>query len=127
MTIVRTQLEWSKALVELKTKKFPKQVEQHSIDYFRIRYWYNPTNDRSMRLTFEGFSEFVNLDVRYYSHNLQHDILPKTLVQLEKFLAQPYFIRNDSSINTFDEATSLTLTLYNNNLQSYLDNSQNVC
>jgi hypothetical protein len=126
MTIVKTQLEWCKALVELKTKKFPEQVEQHSINYFRIRYWYNPTNDRSMRLTFEGFSEFVALGVQHYSHNLQHNILPKTLVQLEKFLTQPYLISNESSISTFDDVTSLALTLYNNNLQSYLDHTQNI-
>lgn len=51
-------------------------------------------------------------------------MLPKTLLQLEKFIPYPYYISHIDRIVVFDEVTSLTLTLYNNDLQTYLNNVQ---
>ena len=118
----KTQIEWTR--VFLQQKHLAKEVDQKLIDYYRAVFWFNPTNERSMRLTYSGIDSLLEFNIQHYSHKLEQAILPKTLVQLEKIFTEPYYIDGLNCIKTFDEATSLTLILYNNNLQSYLDNSQ---
>jgi len=122
---IKTQLEWTRVFLKQKNSTNI-EIDQQTVDYFRIVYWFNPTNERSMRLTDAGFDNLLSFNIQHFSHKLDCAILPKTLVQLEKFFTEPYFIHHLNCIKTFDEATSLTLTLYNNNLQSYLDHTQNI-
>ena len=78
-----------------------------------------------MRLSREGVNYATShAKIQYYTHDLNRKILPKTLLQLEKTIEYPYFIAKLDMIMVFDESTSLTLTLYNNDLQTYLDNVQ---
>lgn len=97
----------------------------HSFDRLHKSWWFNPLNHSSMRLSKEGASyATTHAKIRYYSHDLEKIILPKTLLQLEKILDYPYYIPKLKTIVIFDEMTSMTLTLYNNDLQTYLDNVQ---
>ena len=83
-------------------------------------------NTNSMRLSREGMSfAATHAKIHYYSHELTRVILPKTLLQLEKILEHPYYVTQPLKLIVYDERTSLTLTLYDNDLQTYLDNAQN--
>ena len=91
----------------------------------RFDWWINPINLHSMRLTNEGFKfASVRAKISYYSHSLDAKIMPKTLLQLEKYMQYPYYIKTLSEINIFEESTSMMLSLYDNKLQTYLDNIQ---
>ena len=95
------------------------------IEKIRQSWWFNPLNVHSMRLSREGVNYATShAKIQYYMHDLSRAILPKTLLQLEKIIEYPYFIVKLDKIMVFDESTSLTLTLYNNDLQTYLDNVQ---
>lgn len=95
------------------------------VERLRKSWWFNPLNPTSMRLSKEGVHyATTHAKIHYYSHDLGRIILPKTLIQLEKILEYPYYIPQIKKIIVFDEATSLTLTLYGNDLQTYLDNVQ---
>ena len=110
------------------TAEFSKFVhDQKLLDLSRLRqlWWFNPLSKTSMRLSKAGFNFVVTrVDIQCYSHCLEGKIRPKTLLQLEKILEYPYYIENVNTLKVFDQNTSVTLTLYNNNLQSYLDNVQ---
>jgi hypothetical protein len=95
------------------------------IKKMRQIWWFNPTNIHSMRLSNSGFKfATTRVNIKHYSHDLETKILPKTLIQLERSIGYPYYIANLSCIKVFDQATSVTLILYNNQLQTYLDNVQ---
>lgn len=105
--------------------KFAPDQKLPDLSKLRQQWWFNPLSKSSMRLSKVGFN-FVTtrVDIQCYSHSLEGKIRPKTLLQLEKFLEYPYYIENINTLKVFDQTTSVTLTLYNNNLQSYLDNVQ---
>ena len=97
----------------------------YQIKTMRQSWWFNPTNIHSMRLSNSGFKfTTTRVDIKHYSHDLDTKIMPKTLIQLERSLRYPYYIANLTTIKVFDEAMSVTLILYNNDLQTYLDNVQ---
>lgn len=115
------QIGWTKKIVEASGRT----CGDLFLERLRKNWWYNPLNTSSMRLSKEGVNYTTNhARIHHYTHDLQHIILPKTLLQLEKILQYPYYIAQIKKIIIFDEATSLTLTLYDNNLQTYLDNVQ---
>jgi hypothetical protein len=94
-------------------------------EQLRKRWWFNPLNVSSMRLSKEGVNyATTHAKIHHYTHDLTSTIVPKTLLQLEKILEYPYYIQQLKKIVVFDERTSLTLTLYGNDLQGYLDNVQ---
>lgn len=111
------------------TKKFIEESGRTSdglfLERLRKSWWFNPLNNNSMRLSREGVNyATIHAKIYYYTHDLEQIILPKTLLQLEKIIQYPYYIPKINKIIVFDEVTSLTLTMYNNNLQTYLDNVQ---
>lgn len=110
------------------TKRFAESVASPTISQFeklRHSWWFNPSNVHSMRLSEVGFRfATVRAEIKHYSHNLDREMLPKTLVQLERSLLYPYYIARLKTIKLLDEAMSVTLILYDNNLQTYLDNVQ---
>jgi len=115
------QLGWTQRFVESSGRP----CAGHSFDHLRKSWWFNPLNNSSMRLSKEGASyATTHAKIHYYKHDLERIILPKTLLQLEKILDYPYYIPKIKTIVLFDEMTSMTLTLYNNDLQTYLDNVQ---
>lgn len=98
-------------------------ADKRQVEKIRQRWWVNPTNLGSLRLSKEGYHRLlVYQGIENYTHDLDKKILPKTLVQLERILDRPYFIKNLRTLILFDQKNSIMLTLYNNNLQSYLDN-----
>ena len=115
------QTGWTQRFVESSGRN----TTAFGIEKLRKSWWFNPLNAHSMRLSREGVNyATTHAKIQYYMHDLDRAILPKTLLQLEKILEYPYFISKLDKIMVFDESTSLTLTLYNNSLQTYLDNVQ---
>lgn len=85
-------------------------------------WWFNPLNFNSLRLTRPAFNMLSKqTDVPKWKFDLPQVILPKTLLQLEKYFTSPYFI-NMKTIWVFGETESIMLALHGNNLQQYLDN-----
>jgi len=64
---------------------------------------------------------FLSTKLKSYQFELKSRILPKTLLQLERYIEYPYYIKNLTTIAVFDEETALMLALNANNLQKYLD------
>lgn len=115
------QFGWTKKIIEVSGRT----CGDLFLERLRKSWWFNPLNPNSMRLSKEGVNYATGqAKIHYYTHDLEQIILPKTLLQLEKIVQYPYYITNLKKIIVFDEVTSLTLTLYNNNLQTYLDNVQ---
>lgn len=115
------QLEWTRKFIEVSGRP----SDGITLSEYRKIWWFNPLNTTSMRLTKAGANfATAQAKIHYFSHDLTTAILPKTLLQLEKILEYPYYIPTIKKIVIFDERTSLTLTLYGNNLQTYLDNVQ---
>jgi len=115
------QTGWTQRFVESSERS----ASAFGIEKLRKSWWFNPLNTHSMRLSREGVNyATMHAKIQYYTHNLNHKILPKTLLQLEKIIEYPYFIVKLDVIMVFDQSTSITLTLYNNDLQTYLDNVQ---
>ena len=86
--------------------------------------WHNPTNPKSLRLSHDGFGILENVKtVKFYKFKLEKDILPKTLVQLERYFTEPYYIMNNKTIIVAGDKEAMMLTLHASNLQAYLDNN----
>jgi hypothetical protein len=95
-----------------------------NIEHFRKVWFYNPLNAASMRLTKTGFKFCtINAQIQHYQHDFGGLLLPKTLLQMEKYFPCPYYITFHCKLKLLDEATSITLSLYDNDLQKYLDNN----
>ena len=97
---------------------------KYSIEHFRKFWFFNPLNAASMRLTEHGFQFCTkHVEIMHYKHPIEEKILPKTLLLMEKYLPAPYYITYRNELRIFDEATSVTLSLYGNDLQKYLNNT----
>jgi len=115
------QLGWTQKFIESSGRT----ADGLFAERLRKSWWHNPLNTSSMRLSNQGANyATIHAKIHYYSHDLSSVIMPKTLLQLEKILEYPYYISQIKKIIVFDERTSLTLTLYDNDLQSFLDNVQ---
>jgi hypothetical protein len=98
------QISWTKKLRDASGRTY---IGLEFLEQQRKQWWFNPLNTNSMRLSREGVNYAINhAKIYHYLHNLDNKIMPKTLLIV------------------FDERTSLTLTLYNNDLQTYLNNVQ---
>lgn len=96
---------------------------QDSAYHLRQIWFFNPLNAASMRLTKLGYLFCTkNVEIEHYQHHIPQKILPKTLLQMEKYLPCPYYINDLTDLRVFDEHTSIVLSLYNNNLHQYLNN-----
>lgn len=111
------QISWTLFLLS------EEQLNEHQFEKIRQRWWVNPTNRKSLRLSKEGYRRISQLkEITGYTHRLSKKVLPKTFLQLERSFDYPYFIQNLSTLILFDQKNSIMLTLYDNDLQSYLDN-----
>lgn len=88
--------------------------------------WINPTNRCSLRLTKYGFMVVKQRDNwSFHIFDLPSQILPKTLVQLERCFIEPYYIENLKTLHVMSERDAIMLALYGNDLQKYLDTLYN--
>lgn len=85
-------------------------------------WWFNPTNRHSLRLTRVG-RRWMETHSKFQFHKieLQEQILPKQLLQLERLLTSPYFIHNLKTIFVHSETDAIMLRLNGGNLPDYLD------
>jgi len=106
-----TQTQW--------LSQFGKPINIHE-------FWFNPTNQFSMRLSKKGWVHIChNLNLVDYKFLLKEKISPRNLLQLERHIKFPYYVQTLRQIHVFDETTALMLTLNANNLQKYLNDLEN--
>jgi hypothetical protein len=88
----------------------------------QLRWWRNPTNPSSLRLTLQGL-QFVKaqLKIESYSFDLPDELSNRNLLQLERLFDGMYYLLKRQKIILFNEEEAVMLTLHSNNLKSYLD------
>jgi hypothetical protein len=88
--------------------------------------WYNRINPQSLRITYEGFKWFSR-NTKFHQIDLVNDVYPKQMLQLEKLLNSPYYIRKQKQQSLFvsSEQDAIMLQLYSGDLNTYLNNLEN--
>ena len=91
-------------------------------------WWFNPTNHNGLRLTRTGYQWTTKHSRwRYHEVTLSHKISSKHLLQLERLLQEPYYIKDLSHLIVSSETDAVMLQLHAGNLSQFLDNLQNIC
>ena len=92
------------------------------ISEMQLRWWTNPTDDNSLRLSLAGL-QFVkaNLKLTSYAFELETELTNHNLLQLERLFQGMYYLLKRQKIIVFEESEALMLTLHGNNLNGYLD------
>lgn len=86
-------------------------------------WWHNPTNYNSLRLTRPAFNVLQKQSqIENWKFELPQDILPKTMLLLERHFKAPYFIHNLKTVYIYDDREAMILALHGNNLHQYLVN-----
>jgi hypothetical protein len=84
--------------------------------------WHNPTNPDSLRLTTEAYSALVKYECKTcYSFKLNEKMTNLMLLQLDRLMTAPYYIRSRHFLELFGEADAIMLNLHANNLAQYLN------
>lgn len=101
--------------------------ESNGIRYQRLDnpafWWHNPTNPNSLRLTTPAYKTLQKqTKIPTWTFKLDHMILPKTLLQLEKHFTSPYYIHAMKTLIVYGEQEAMMLALHGSDLQQYLDN-----
>lgn len=91
----------------------------------RYQWFFNPTKPTSMRLSKIG-AVWLAKKTNFVVHDIKLDrpITPKMLLQLERLLTEPYFIKDLTELWVHSEQDAIMLTLHAGNLSAYLDNLQ---
>ena len=63
-----------------------------------------------------------NKEIQTWKFDCREDIIPRTMLQLEKYFKSPYYIQNLKTIYVFDDREAMMIALHDNNLRQYLDN-----
>ena len=93
----------------------------HQVKYI---IWFNPLNSSSLRLSKEGYYYFANrANFVFYNHNLKNKLSPLNLVQMERHMKCPYYINNLTKVSLIEQSISMVLSLYDNDLQRFLIDS----
>jgi hypothetical protein len=91
----------------------------------RYQWFYNPTKPTSMRLSKIGASWLgKKTEFKFHTIKLDKQITPKILLQLERLLTEPYYIKDLLELWVHSETDAIMLTLHAGNLAAYLDNLQ---
>ena len=87
------------------------------------RWWKNPLDDNSLRLSLAGL-QFVKavLKLTSYDFELTEELTNQQLLQLERQFKGMYYLLKRQKIIVFESEEATMLTLYGNNLKGYLDN-----
>ena len=97
----------------------------YTTENFR-KWWYNSINPTSLRLSKIGVVWFMKQsNFKFIDVELSVGIKGKHLLQLERLLDHPYFIRTYKNIMVMDETTAIMLQLHAGDLGTYLDNLEN--
>jgi hypothetical protein len=91
----------------------------------RYQWFFNPTKPTSMRLSKIG-AIWLAKKTSFVLHQiyLNKPIAPKQLLQLERLLTEPYYIKDLTEIWVHSETDAIMLTLNAGNLSGYLDSLQ---
>ena len=112
----KTQATWTQFLIDRVAPGAAWPGVEH-------QWWYNSINSNSLRLTATGFKWLSkHTDLKHYEVNLQDTILPRQLLQLERLLQQPYFIKNKKSLLVLSDQDAVMLQLHAGDLVTYLNN-----
>jgi len=86
------------------------------------RWWKNPTDANSLRLSLQGL-QLVKavLKLQSYEFALPEELTNHHLLQLERQFKGMYYLLKRQKIIVFDQEEAAMLTLYSNDLPSYLD------
>jgi hypothetical protein len=116
-----TQAEWrNRALVAAGYD--PRR--DYTNESFR-QWWYNGINPASLRLSKSGVTWFLQQSkFKFVGVELSIGIRGKHLLQLERLLDEPYYIRTYKNIMVMSEVTAVMLALHAGDLGQYLDNLQ---
>jgi hypothetical protein len=88
----------------------------------RYQWFWNPTKPSSMRLSKIGAAWLVKkTNFKLHEVALDKPIIPQHLIQLERILTQPYFIKDLTHLWVHSETDAIMLTLNAGNLGAYLD------
>jgi len=87
------------------------------------RWWYNPINPKSLRLTREAYT-WINKHTKIRPHKikLQRGLGGRQFLQLERLLTAPYLVDTYKCIAVIDETTLIMLQLHAGDLNTYLQN-----
>lgn len=87
------------------------------------QWWQNPLNHSSLRLTSVGYKWFTNT-AKWRAHQVElaEKIMPKQMLQLERLLTSPYYIKQLKVLYVFSETDAVMLQLHGGDLNTYLDN-----
>jgi hypothetical protein len=85
-------------------------------------WWHNPVNPNSLRLTRPAFTMLEKAKVANTRFKLTAEILPKTMIQLEKHFTSPYYLYGKDTIFVYGDTEMMMLALHGNDLQQYLNN-----
>lgn len=89
----------------------------------RYKIWINPTDNNSLRLSLEGYRFLVQVvKLKTYKFELPEPLNNKNLLQLERYFQGMYYLHKNEMIVVFDEQEASMLTLYGNDLKTYLNN-----
>lgn len=91
------------------------------------RWWKNPTDDASLRLSLQGL-QLVKAVIKLQSYEfaLPEELTNHGLLQLERYLKGPYYLLKRQKIIVFEEEEAMMLTLHSGNLKAYLDSIESV-
>lgn len=83
-------------------------------------------NPDSLRLTTEAYSVLTKYENKTpYTFKLNSSMTNQTLLQLDRLMSAPYYIRSRNFLELFGEADAIMLNLHGNNLAQYLNNLAN--
>ena len=83
--------------------------------------WLNILNPNSLRLTLAAHRLLLQNQIKFYKFQLD-SITNLQLLQLDRLLASPYFVRDRKHIELMGEQDAIMLELHASNLKQYLDN-----
>lgn len=121
---MRTKDEYTAAFIE----NDPREPHLRPVfDQAYWTYWQNARRDGGFRLTQKGCLHLIDkLKLEYYEIPIEQvDPSPRFLLDLDRFIKTPYYIRNikkrSRTILLFDKKTFFALTMYNNDFERFIN------
>jgi hypothetical protein len=120
------QVIWQARFQEHQLNPFTTDVKS-GLRYQRLdnpaSWWHNPINPDSLRLTRPAFNILQKqTEIKNWKFTLTEQIIPRTMVQLERYFTSPYYIQSLKTIYVYDDREAMMLALHSNNLRQYMDN-----
>lgn len=113
---ILNQSDYTRLFIE-KANKDPAKFHD-----FHKEWWWNFKDQKNLRLSKNGFKTIENCKIPYYIIELPESLKNRTLIQLSRRLACPYYIKKLDLIYLLGEQETVLLKLHADNIQQYLDN-----